>query len=78
VDKLGVVGQTAETINDGSSPDRPVYVFDVRPRDSFAFAPQSFFFRNRGADTTRAVSSGSPLTPPKSSPVRSVKMGAMG
>jgi hypothetical protein len=75
VDKLGVVGQTAETINDGSSPDRPVYVFDVRPRDSFAFAPESFFFRNRGAGTSRGVSSGTPLGLPKAKAIRPGSLG---
>lgn len=59
----------AATIQQGTSPDRPVYVFDVRPRDAFAFAPESFFFRNRGADTSRAVAGSVSLPAAQSQPV---------
>jgi hypothetical protein len=59
----------AATIQQGASPDRPLYVFDVRPRDEFAFAPESFFFRNRGAGTSRAVSSTVPLPRAQAAPV---------
>lgn len=59
----------AATIQQGTSPDRPVYVFDVRPRDAFAFAPESFFFRNRGADTSRAVAGSVPLPAAQSRPL---------
>ncbi|NCX93072.1 MAG: hypothetical protein EBX40_00130 [Gammaproteobacteria bacterium] len=66
----GADGQPeAATIQQGTSPDRPVYVFDVRPRDQFAFAPQSFFFRNRGAGTTRAIEAGAPLVAARTAPV---------
>ena len=63
-------GDKAGTIQAGTSPDRPVYVFDVRPRDQFAFAPESFFFRNRGAGTSRAVAGNVPLAPAQAAPVR--------
>jgi hypothetical protein len=55
-------------IQNGTSPDRPVYVFDVRPREGFGFAPESFFFRNRGAGTSRAVA-GNPLPVARPAPV---------
>lgn len=55
-------------IQNGTSPDRPVYVFDVRPREGFGFAPESFFFRNRGAGTSRAVA-GNPLPVAQAAPV---------
>ena len=55
-------------IQNGTSPDRPVYVFDVRPREGFGFAPESFFFRNRGAGTSRAVA-GNPLPVAQPAPV---------
>jgi len=58
----------AATIQQGASPDRPVYVFDVRPREGFGFAPESFFFRNRGAGTSRAVA-GNPLPVAQARPV---------
>jgi|GEM_PF-3085734 len=58
----------AATIQQGASPDRPVYVFDVRPREGFGFAPESFFFRNRGAGTSRAVA-GNPLPVARPAPV---------
>lgn len=65
----GTAGLAPGEIAQGTTPDRPVYVFDVRPRDDFGFAPQSFFFRNRGAGTSRAVAGGEPLPAAQAAPV---------
>lgn len=64
----GGAGLQPGGIQNGTSPDRPVYVFDVRPREGFGFAPESFFFRNRGAGTSRAVA-GNPLPVAQAAPV---------
>ena len=41
---------------------------DDLPREGFGFAPESFFFRNRGAGTSRAVA-GNPLPVAQPAPV---------
>ena len=70
LDKILAGNLEPGTIAAGTTPDRPVYVFDVRPREGFGFAPTSFFFRNRGAGTGRAIAGPAVVTAAQASPVR--------